>query len=137
MSSPVCHQILEIATVNEEVPLSRVCCSEKQLRKESGAVEQARPGGGGDIGAETEEEEEEETCPICLLEMVEGESITECAIGCKNRLHHHCIDVWFAECRQQNEPLTCPLCRHAWGHSYDNTHAGTPGTHAQATAPQV
>ena len=61
-----------------------------------------------------DDEEEEDTCPICLLEMVEGESITECAIGCKNKLHHHCIDIWFAECRRQTEPLTCPLCRNPW-----------------------
>ena len=76
---------------------------------------------------EEEEEEEEETCPICLLEMVEGESITECVLGCKNKLHHHCIDVWFQECRQQHEPLTCPLCRHRW-HSQDNTNKGNNGS---------
>jgi len=39
------------------------------------------------------DKEEEETCPICLLEMVEGESLVQCENGCQNKLHHHCIDV--------------------------------------------
>lgn len=63
---------------------------------------------------ETEGKDEEATCPICLLEMVEGESLTECVNGCQNKLHHHCIAVWFEECRRQNEPLICPLCRATW-----------------------
>ena len=37
--------------------------------------------------------DEEETCPICLLEMVEGESLTECVDGCQNKYHHHCVAV--------------------------------------------
>lgn len=36
--------------------------------------------------------EEDDTCPICLLEMVEGESLLKCD-NCQNRLHHHCITV--------------------------------------------
>lgn len=40
-----------------------------------------------------DEHDEEDTCPICLLEMVEGESLTECVNGCQNKLHHHCIAV--------------------------------------------
>ncbi|KAH9515353.1 Mitogen-activated protein kinase kinase kinase 1, partial [Bulinus truncatus] len=58
--------------------------------------------------------EEEETCPICLLEMLEGESLICCESGCHNRLHHHCIAIWFEECRRQNDPLNCPLCRAQW-----------------------
>ncbi|XP_067679391.1 mitogen-activated protein kinase kinase kinase 1-like isoform X1 [Haliotis asinina] len=58
--------------------------------------------------------EEEDTCPICLLEMLEGESLLKCENGCHNRLHHHCIAIWFEECRRQNEPLICPLCRAQW-----------------------
>ncbi|XP_059155208.1 mitogen-activated protein kinase kinase kinase 1-like isoform X2 [Physella acuta] len=58
--------------------------------------------------------EEEETCPICLLEMLEGESLICCENGCHNRLHHHCIAIWFEECRRQNDPLNCPLCRAQW-----------------------
>uniref|UniRef100_A0A2C9K5L3 Mitogen-activated protein kinase kinase kinase 1 n=1 Tax=Biomphalaria glabrata TaxID=6526 RepID=A0A2C9K5L3_BIOGL len=58
--------------------------------------------------------EEEEICPICLLEMLEGESLICCDNGCHNRLHHHCIAIWFEECRRQNDPLNCPLCRAQW-----------------------
>lgn len=58
--------------------------------------------------------EEEDTCPICLLEMLEGESLIKCDNGCNNRLHHHCIAIWFEECRRQNDPLNCPLCRTHW-----------------------
>ncbi|XP_063431372.1 mitogen-activated protein kinase kinase kinase 1-like isoform X2 [Mytilus trossulus] len=58
--------------------------------------------------------EEEDTCPICLLEMLEGESLLKCENGCQNRLHHHCIAVWFELCRRQNDPLICPLCRAKW-----------------------
>ena len=32
-------------------------------------------------------------CPICLLEMVEGESLTSCQDGCHNRLHQHCMEI--------------------------------------------
>ena len=35
-------------------------------------------------------DDEETRCPICLIEMVDGESLTVCD-GCQNRLHHHCI----------------------------------------------
>ncbi|KAK3781023.1 hypothetical protein RRG08_046327 [Elysia crispata] len=58
--------------------------------------------------------EEEDTCPICLLDMLEGESLIRCENGCHNRLHHHCIAIWFEECRRQNDPLNCPLCRAQW-----------------------
>ena len=37
--------------------------------------------------------DEEEVCPICLLEMVEGESLTCCKNGCNNRLHQHCMEI--------------------------------------------
>ena len=37
--------------------------------------------------------EEEEVCPICLSDLVEGESMTLCREGCHNRLHHHCMAV--------------------------------------------
>ena len=31
-------------------------------------------------------------CPICLLEMVDGESLTICD-GCTNSLHQHCMAI--------------------------------------------
>lgn len=57
---------------------------------------------------------EEELCPICLLEMVDGESLVVCITGCRNKLHHHCMAIWAEECYQQSETVLCPLCRHVW-----------------------
>ena len=37
-------------------------------------------------------DDDEARCPICLIEMVEGESMTVCVTGCQNRLHHQCIE---------------------------------------------
>lgn len=37
--------------------------------------------------------EDEEVCPICLSDLVDGESMTLCREGCQNRLHHHCMAV--------------------------------------------
>lgn len=36
--------------------------------------------------------DEDFQCPICLLEMVEGESLTLCD-GCCNTLHQHCMAI--------------------------------------------
>lgn len=36
--------------------------------------------------------EEDVQCPICLLEMVDGESLTICD-GCCNTLHQHCMAI--------------------------------------------
>ena len=36
--------------------------------------------------------DEEVQCPICLLEMVDGESLTICD-GCSNTLHQHCMAI--------------------------------------------
>ncbi|KAJ9574004.1 hypothetical protein L9F63_008601, partial [Diploptera punctata] len=58
--------------------------------------------------------EEEELCPICLLEMVDGESLVICIAGCRNKLHHHCMSIWAQECYQQTESVLCPLCRQHW-----------------------
>ncbi|XP_070563625.1 mitogen-activated protein kinase kinase kinase 1-like [Ptychodera flava] len=57
---------------------------------------------------------EEEVCPICLLEMIEGESLVVCQDGCHNKLHHHCVAIWAEECKRMNEQLICPLCRASW-----------------------
>ncbi|XP_064624715.1 mitogen-activated protein kinase kinase kinase 1-like isoform X2 [Lineus longissimus] len=65
-------------------------------------------------GSDTGTNEEEDLCPICLLEMIDGESLVQCEDGCQNKLHHHCISIWFEECRLQNDPLICPLCRTKW-----------------------
>ena len=49
-----------------------------------------------------EDDEEEEVCPICLLEMVDGESLLTCKEGCHNRLHLHCLKV----CKYQHTSLS-------------------------------
>uniref|UniRef100_A0A1B6BZG6 Mitogen-activated protein kinase kinase kinase n=1 Tax=Clastoptera arizonana TaxID=38151 RepID=A0A1B6BZG6_9HEMI len=57
---------------------------------------------------------EEDLCPICLLAMTDGESLVSCTSGCRNKLHHHCMAIWAAECYQQGEAVLCPLCRKVW-----------------------
>ncbi|XP_030047797.1 mitogen-activated protein kinase kinase kinase 1 [Microcaecilia unicolor] len=72
-------------------------------------------------------DEEEQMCPICLLGMLDEESLTVCEDGCRNKLHHHCMSIWAEECRRNKEPLICPLCRSKWRshdfHSHDLTDA--------------
>lgn len=60
--------------------------------------------------------DDESQCPICLMCMVEGESLVTCEAGCRNRLHHHCMAVWAADRHTQGAPLLCPLCRAPWTH---------------------
>ncbi|XP_069819432.1 mitogen-activated protein kinase kinase kinase 1 [Dendropsophus ebraccatus] len=68
-------------------------------------------------------DEDEQMCPICLLGMLDEESLTVCEEGCRNKLHHHCMSIWAEECRRNREPLICPLCRSKWRsqdfHSHD------------------
>nr|XP_055062777.1 mitogen-activated protein kinase kinase kinase 1-like isoform X1 [Misgurnus anguillicaudatus] len=59
-------------------------------------------------------DEEEQMCPICLLDMLDEESLTVCEDGCRNKLHHHCMSIWAEECRRNHDPLICPLCRAKW-----------------------
>ncbi|XP_067842285.1 mitogen-activated protein kinase kinase kinase 1 isoform X2 [Heptranchias perlo] len=59
-------------------------------------------------------DEEEQMCPICLLDMLDEESLTVCEEGCRNKLHHHCMSIWAEECRRNRETLICPLCRSKW-----------------------
>ena len=51
------------------------------------------PGTASMEGLSSHQRDEEETCPICLLEMVEGESLMSCEDGCNNRLHQHCMEI--------------------------------------------
>lgn len=53
------------------------------------AVSESRSAGSSEKG----EDEDEDICPICLLEMVEGESLTVHINGCGNSLHHHCMAI--------------------------------------------
>ncbi|XP_014662273.1 PREDICTED: mitogen-activated protein kinase kinase kinase 1-like [Priapulus caudatus] len=77
---------------------------------------------------EEEETKEEDVCPICLLEMSEGESLVTCVAGCQNSLHQHCMSIWAEECHRQSEPLVCPLCRFQWS-SYQGSTCSVSRVH--------
>ena len=47
---------------------------------------------GTDLTGSSPRCDEELQCPICLLEMVDGESLTICD-GCSNTLHQHCMAI--------------------------------------------
>ena len=55
-------------------------------------------------------DEEEQMCPICLLGMLDEESLTVCEDGCRNKLHHHCMSIctWrlFSLCLVSTVPPT-------------------------------
>ncbi|KAM8812511.1 mitogen-activated protein kinase kinase kinase 1 [Rhynchonycteris naso] len=73
-------------------------------------------------------DEEEQMCPICLLGMLDEESLTVCEDGCRNKLHHHCMSIWAEECRRNREPLICPLCRSKWrSHDFYSHELSSPG----------
>ncbi|KAJ8401904.1 hypothetical protein AAFF_G00374850 [Aldrovandia affinis] len=72
-------------------------------------------------------DEEEQMCPICLLDMLDEESLTVCEEGCRNKLHHHCMSIWAEECRRNQETLICPLCRAKWkSHDFYSHDPATP-----------
>nr|XP_032812410.1 LOW QUALITY PROTEIN: mitogen-activated protein kinase kinase kinase 1-like [Petromyzon marinus] len=87
----------------------------------------------------SKDEAEEQTCPICLLEMLDEESLTVCEDGCRNKLHHHCMSIWAEECRRSRETLICPLCRSKWRshefHSYEGASSVDTQPQAQVQAP--
>uniref|UniRef100_A0A673GQ90 Mitogen-activated protein kinase kinase kinase 1 n=1 Tax=Sinocyclocheilus rhinocerous TaxID=307959 RepID=A0A673GQ90_9TELE len=73
-------------------------------------------------------DEEEQMCPICLLDMLDEESLTVCEEGCRNKLHHHCMSIWAEECRRNHDLLICPLCRAKWkSHDFYSSRTGQEG----------
>ncbi|KAM4049247.1 LOW QUALITY PROTEIN: mitogen-activated protein kinase kinase kinase 1 [Anomaloglossus baeobatrachus] len=74
----------------------------KQLRRVRSVDVEKEPGEpepeAGDSGSLSIKDEDEQMCPICLLGMLDEESLT----------------VWAEECRRNREPLICPLCRSKW-----------------------
>ncbi|XP_030624558.1 mitogen-activated protein kinase kinase kinase 1 [Chanos chanos] len=88
-------------------------------------------------------DEEEQMCPICLLDMLDEESLTVCEEGCRNKLHHHCMSIWAEECRRNREALICPLCRAKWkSHDFQShelasvvdSSSGRPQTQASSSS---
>ena len=55
---------------------------------------------------EYESDEEDEICPICLLEIVEGEDLVECVNGCHIELHRHCMEI----CKEISSACYCIAC---------------------------
>ena len=51
--------------------------------------------------ADVESDDEDEICPICLLEIVEGEDLVECVKGCHIELHRHCMEI----CKETSKPF--------------------------------
>ena len=56
---------------------------------------------------------EDTECPICLLRVLEGESIFKC-MSCHHGAHLHCVNLWSSSQRGAGERVTCPLCRQPW-----------------------
>mmetsp|Transcript_11573 Transcript_11573/g.31013 ORF Transcript_11573/g.31013 Transcript_11573/m.31013 type:complete len:960 (-) Transcript_11573:1352-4231(-) len=56
----------------------------------------------------------ESQCPICLMQMCEGESLSWCHFGCGNNVHTACLKIWAEEREAAREPVSCPMCRHEW-----------------------
>uniref|UniRef100_A0A673Y7G5 Mitogen-activated protein kinase kinase kinase 1 n=1 Tax=Salmo trutta TaxID=8032 RepID=A0A673Y7G5_SALTR len=85
-------------------------------------------------------DEEEQMCPICLLDMLDEESLTVCEEGCRNKLHHHCMSIWAEECRRNHETLICPLCRAKWKshdfYSEGGSRGGSSSQEGDFTLPQ-
>jgi len=50
-------------------------------------------------------DEEDDICPICLLEIVEGEDLVECINGCHIELHRHCMEI--CKCSDHH---VCVMC---------------------------
>eukprot|EP01136_Pigoraptor_vietnamica_P039318 Opistho-1_new@9939 len=72
-------------------------------------------------------------CAICLLEMVDEESLTFCRKGCGNRFHQHCMRIWTEERTSKGKKACCPLCRCEWKEVAAPSQASNPGTTAVAT----
>ncbi|XP_012992709.3 mitogen-activated protein kinase kinase kinase 1 isoform X2 [Esox lucius] len=82
-------------------------------------------------------DEEEQMCPICLLDMLDEESLTVCEEGCRNKLHHHCMSIWAEECRRNHEKLICPLCRAKWKSHDFSSHDTSVSVEMAVGRPQV
>lgn len=134
---------------------------EERLKKAVRAREQRQSGGSGVVGEQpaggkgvrsspstptgppsshpdSASSDDDSQCPICLMCMVEGESLVMCEAGCRNLLHHHCMAVWAADRNAQGQPLLCPLCRAPWPLKHHPRLTPTPGsTSVHSTSPSA
>lgn len=52
-------------------------------------------------------------CAICMDNAIAGQVAGQAPVltQCNHRFHRSCIDEWFAQCRGNRRPETCPYCR--------------------------
>ena len=53
----------------------------------------------------------EEQCCICYDNMSEEQNITYCKLGCGRNIHTDCMERWVRHKIQNNQNISCPLCR--------------------------
>eukprot|EP00727_Mastigamoeba_balamuthi_P007114 m51a1_g3022 hypothetical protein (553) ;mRNA; f:872780-874780 len=71
-------------------------------------------GGGSQAKVPQKVPEPGETCPICQDEMVQGEELTYCSLGCGNSIHVSCMRHYARHQQSQELAVKCPLCRQLW-----------------------
>ena len=49
----------------------------------------------------------EEDCCICLDNL----DYEVCLLSCNHLFHFDCLSIWILKCRNNNKPITCPLCK--------------------------
>lgn len=59
--------------------------------------------------------EDEGNCPICQMELCEGDELTWCRKGCGHNVHADCMKMWAEHKKCGNAAVVCPLCRSDWG----------------------
>ncbi|XP_068209828.1 mitogen-activated protein kinase kinase kinase 1-like [Palaemon carinicauda] len=83
-------------------------------RAKGGRSSPSTPTGQPSSSSDTTNGDDDSLCPICLMCMVEGESLVMCETACHNFLHEHCMAVWADDRKAQGQPVLCPLCRSPW-----------------------
>ena len=56
-----------------------------------------------------------DVCSICYDDFVAGADLTFCADSCGANVHVTCMKRWADHRIGRHEPVTCPMCRAAWG----------------------
>lgn len=59
--------------------------------------------------------EEGENCCVCYCEMTNEDNLTYCKFGCGRNLHTECMERWVKHKLQNDQQVSCPLCRVDWG----------------------
>jgi len=59
--------------------------------------------------------DDEGNCPICQMEICEGDELTWCRKGCGRNIHADCMKHWADHKKVSNAVVSCPYCRVDWG----------------------